>query len=258
MEQPEGDVRLTRGRLRRGSEPDGDRDEAEAEGSVPGRSHGVNSRGEPPVSRRGSEPLHRASNLRRGMTETAPRAPAAPSSGGRRTIDRLWDDALAAARSRPAYLVEEGEGWREVSWREADEAIRAYANGFLARGIRKGDTFGILAQNSLEWALVDFALAKIGAVSVPVYASSAAQDVAYLLRHSEAVSAARFRSSSTSSASRSSPSSRRRDARSPTGVLARSRRRLRTSKRTTSTPSSTLRARPDPRRGACSATATTS
>jgi len=121
------------------------------------------------------------------MTETAPRAPAAPSSGGRRTIDRLWDDALAAARSRPAYLVEEGEGWREVSWREADEAIRAYANGFLARGIRKGDTFGILAQNSLEWALVDFALAKIGAVSVPVYASSAAQDVAYLLRHSEAV-----------------------------------------------------------------------
>ena len=44
----------------------------------------------------------------------------------------------------------------------------------------------LLAQNSLEWALLDFALARIGAVSVPIYASSGVGDVAYLLRHSEA------------------------------------------------------------------------
>jgi long-chain acyl-CoA synthetase len=88
---------------------------------------------------------------------------------------------------RPAYLVEGEEGWREISWAEADEDVHAYANGLLALGIRKGDTFALLAQNALEWALLDFALAKIGAVSVPVYASSAARDVAYLLGHSEAV-----------------------------------------------------------------------
>jgi len=83
--------------------------------------------------------------------------------------------------------VESDGAWSEVSWADADRIVHELANGFLARGIQKGETFGILAQNSLEWALVDFALAKVGAVSVPVYASSAARDVGYLLAHSEAV-----------------------------------------------------------------------
>ena len=87
----------------------------------------------------------------------------------------------------PAYLVEADDGWREVSWAEADERVRAYANGLLARGVRKGDNVALLARNSLDWALVDFALAQIGAVGVPVYASSSPRDVGYLLAHSEAV-----------------------------------------------------------------------
>ncbi len=83
--------------------------------------------------------------------------------------------------------MEEDDGWGEVSWQDANERVSAYANGLLARGVRKGDAFAILARNTLEWALVDFALAQIGAVGVPVYASSAAHDVGYLLSHSEAV-----------------------------------------------------------------------
>ena len=74
-----------------------------------------------------------------------------------------------------------------MSWNDADELVRAYANGLLARGVGKGDAFAILAQNSLDWALVDFALAQIGAVGIPVYANSSPKDVAYLLAHSEAV-----------------------------------------------------------------------
>ena len=53
--------------------------------------------------------------------------------------------------------------------------------------MRKGDNVALLARNSLDWALVDFALAHIGAVGVPVYASSSARDVGYLLEHSGAV-----------------------------------------------------------------------
>jgi long-chain acyl-CoA synthetase len=121
------------------------------------------------------------------VTETA----AAPSEtrppSERRTIARLWRDAVTAERESPAYLVEDEEGWREVSWSDADELVGAYANGLLARGVGKGDTFALLAQNSLDWALLDFALAQIGAVSVPVYANSSARDVGYLLGHSDAV-----------------------------------------------------------------------
>jgi len=74
-----------------------------------------------------------------------------------------------------------------VSRAEADELVRAYANGLLARGVGKGDAFALLARNSLEWALLDFALASIGAVGIPVYASSSPRDVGYLLAHSEAI-----------------------------------------------------------------------
>ena len=122
------------------------------------------------------------------MTETAQATPATPLGEPRRTIARLWRDAVAAGRPGPAYLVESDEGgWREVSWTEADERVRAYANGFLARGVRKGDNVALLARNSLDWALVDFALARVGAVGIPVYASSSPRDVGYLLSHSEAV-----------------------------------------------------------------------
>ena len=122
------------------------------------------------------------------MTQTAQATRATPPGDQSRTIARLWRDAVAADRQGPAYLTETDEGgWNEVSWADADDRVRAYANGFLARGVRKGDNVALLARNSLDWALVDFALAQIGAVGVPVYASSSARDVGYLLAHSEAV-----------------------------------------------------------------------
>jgi long-chain acyl-CoA synthetase len=121
------------------------------------------------------------------VTETASAAPETRPPSGRRTIARLWRDAVSAGPERTAYLVEDGADWREVSWREAEERVRAYANGLLARDVGKGDAFALLARNSLEWALLDFALARVGAVGVPIYASSSAKDVGYLLAHSEAV-----------------------------------------------------------------------
>jgi long-chain acyl-CoA synthetase len=121
------------------------------------------------------------------MTETAEAQVAARPDAPLRTIAELWRSAVAAARSTPAYLAETNEGWREVSWAEADDRVRAFANGLLARGVRKGDSVALLARNGVEWALLDFALARIGAVGIPVYASSSAKDVAYLLGHSEAV-----------------------------------------------------------------------
>ena len=104
-----------------------------------------------------------------------------------RTIARLWRDAVAAGRSRPAYLVEGADGWREVSWAEAAARVERLANGLLARGIRKGDAFALLARTTLEWSLVDFALGQIGAVGVAVYPISSPRDVRYLLEHSGSV-----------------------------------------------------------------------
>ena len=105
---------------------------------------------------------------------------------GNRTIPRLWREALAR-NTGTAYLVDGGDTWSEVSWAEAGERVELVANGLLARGVRKGDAFGILARTTLEWALFDFALAHVGAIGVGIYANSSSKDVEYVLAHSEAV-----------------------------------------------------------------------
>jgi long-chain acyl-CoA synthetase len=107
-----------------------------------------------------------------------------------RTIPRLWRDAVTANRTGAAYLVEAEPGrWSEVSWDEAARAVEELANGLLARGIRKGDAFGIVSRTRLEWTLFDFALARVGAVTAPVYPSSSDREAAYVLEHSEALGA---------------------------------------------------------------------
>jgi long-chain acyl-CoA synthetase len=107
--------------------------------------------------------------------------------GETRTIASLWLDGARENRSGTAYLHEVDGEWRAVSWAEAAHAVDELANGLLALGLEKGEAFGLLARTSLEWALFDFALALVGAVGAPVYASSSAHDVHYLLEHSDAV-----------------------------------------------------------------------
>jgi len=111
-------------------------------------------------------------------------------AGGKRTIGRLWREAVSARRTGTAYLAETEPGrWQEVSWKDAERAVHELAHGLLARGIGKGDAFGIVSRTRLEWTLFDFALALVGGITAPVYPSSSANEVAYVLQHSEAVGA---------------------------------------------------------------------
>jgi long-chain acyl-CoA synthetase len=109
------------------------------------------------------------------------------TSTGTRTIARLWQDAVARGLDGPAYLVQEAEDWRPVSWAEAAQAVDEIAHGLLALGVRKGDAFAILASTRLEWVLFDFALGMIGAVGAPIYMNNSPKDARYVAEHSEAV-----------------------------------------------------------------------
>jgi long-chain acyl-CoA synthetase len=105
----------------------------------------------------------------------------------KRTIERLWRDAVGAGRRTPAYLIQAGDEWRPLSWEEAADRVESYANGLLSLGVRKGDAFSILATSRVEWALFDFALGSIGAVGAAIYANSSPKDAGYILEHSESV-----------------------------------------------------------------------
>ena len=104
-----------------------------------------------------------------------------------RTIVRLWRDAVASGRPDPLYLAEGDGEWTPVSLADAARRVDELANGLLALGVRKGDSFGILAGTRVEWCLFDFALALVGGVTAPVYANSSPEDCRYVLAHSDAV-----------------------------------------------------------------------
>src|SRR4051794_3925079 len=103
------------------------------------------------------------------------------------TAPALWRYAVGKALEVPAYLEEQADGWRPVSWPEADERIEAIGGALLARGVRHGDTVAVLARTRLEWLLLDWAIMSIGAVVVGLYPTNTAAECKYILDHSEAV-----------------------------------------------------------------------
>jgi len=119
---------------------------------------------------------------------SAPQRAAEPAHG-HRTIGRLWRDAHAAGRPTPAYAIETEAGWRDVSWEEASRRVDDLACGLLAAGVGHGDVVAIIGRTRLEWTLLDFSLALVGAVSAAIYPTSSGQECRYLLDHAEAVAA---------------------------------------------------------------------
>jgi fatty-acyl-CoA synthase len=75
-----------------------------------------------------------------------------------------------------------------VRWtfREFDALVNRLANGLAARGIGAGERVAILSRNSHAFAAVRFALARLGAVLVPINFMLNADEVAYILRHAGA------------------------------------------------------------------------
>ena len=85
--------------------------------------------------------------------------------------------------SKAAYREKEFGIWQAWSWAETAEEIEALALGLLALGINTGDHVAIIGRNRpmLYWSMV--AVQKTGAVPVPVYQDSVAEEMAYVLDH---------------------------------------------------------------------------
>jgi long-chain acyl-CoA synthetase len=103
------------------------------------------------------------------------------------TIPSLWQDVLDKGLATPAYLEEQEDGRREVSWTEAAERVQALGRALLARGIGHGDAVAVVARTRLEWLLLDWAIMSIGAVVVGLYPSNTASECRYILEHCDAV-----------------------------------------------------------------------
>lgn len=101
-------------------------------------------------------------------------------------ITDLLVDRVTASPSRALFAVPENGGWRDISAAEFQREVVALAKGFVAAGVEPGDKVGFIARTTYDWTLVDFALFFAGAVMVPIYETSSASQIAWILTDSGA------------------------------------------------------------------------
>ena len=78
-----------------------------------------------------------------------------------------------------------GDAWHSITYAELGERIRTAAKALLELGIRPGDKVGIFSPNRPEWAIADFAILSVGAISVAIYATETTKGAEYLARDAE-------------------------------------------------------------------------
>ncbi|MER5253589.1 AMP-binding protein [Streptomyces sp. NPDC002855] len=117
---------------------------------------------------------------------TNPPLASAPLVGGLADVvfDHALEDPLHISFGRKTDGV-----WRDVTSAEFRDQVMSLAKGLLAQGVRFGDRVAIMCRTRYEWTLFDYALWTVGAQVVPVYPTSSAEQVFWML-HDAQVSAA--------------------------------------------------------------------
>ncbi|MEU9000249.1 AMP-dependent synthetase/ligase [Streptomyces caniferus] len=77
--------------------------------------------------------------------------------------------------------------WQDVTAATFLAEVRAAAKGLIASGVQPGDRVGLMSRTRYEWTLLDFAIWSAGAVTVPVYETSSAEQIQWILGDSGAV-----------------------------------------------------------------------
>lgn len=98
------------------------------------------------------------------------------------TIGDCFDETVARFAEREA-LISRHQGLR-YTWRELQQAVDDAARALIAIGVGRGDRVGIWAPNCAEWAITQFATAKIGAVLVNINPSYRSHELEYALKQS--------------------------------------------------------------------------
>lgn len=106
--------------------------------------------------------------------------------------DNLTDDVFVHAEQSPeqvGFSRRVGDHWVPVTYRQVADQVTGLAAGLIAAGIQKGDRIALFSRTRFEWMLCDFAILTAGGVTVPVYETSSAEQLEWILADSGAVAA---------------------------------------------------------------------
>ncbi|WAA10915.1 acyl-CoA synthetase [Fervidibacillus albus] len=94
-------------------------------------------------------------------------------------------DLLARTRDRLPDKFAIAYKHIRLTYKELDDLVNQTAHAFLRDGMKKGDMIAIMSKNSLDFVISTFALARIGAVMIPINYMLNASDVRYILNHAK-------------------------------------------------------------------------
>jgi long-chain acyl-CoA synthetase len=110
----------------------------------------------------------------------------APAATTGNLSDIVVDNAVQAPH-KVVFKRRAGDRWLDVTCSEFLTQVQGVAKGLMAAGIGPGDRVALMSKTRYEWTLVDFAIWTAGAVTVPIYETSSAEQVQWILSDSGAV-----------------------------------------------------------------------
>ena len=100
--------------------------------------------------------------------------------------DLVWDNATGFPDT-VQFARRGADGWRDVTCAQFHAEVVGLARGLIAAGVQPGDRVALMSKTRYEWTLVDFAIWAAGCVTVPIYETSSAEQVEWILSDSGAV-----------------------------------------------------------------------
>ncbi|HCN25018.1 MAG TPA: long-chain fatty acid--CoA ligase, partial [Candidatus Marinimicrobia bacterium] len=103
------------------------------------------------------------------------------------TISELFRQSVETFREKDAYYEKINGEWKGFTYGDVDKLVGQFAAGLAHLGIQPGDKVAIQSTNCPRWAISDYAIACLGAVSVTVYPTLIPSQIKYILDDSDTV-----------------------------------------------------------------------
>ncbi|MEN9714032.1 MAG: hypothetical protein RLZZ164_696 [Actinomycetota bacterium] len=102
-------------------------------------------------------------------------------------ITDLLIDRTKATPDLALFAIKDGDGFQTVTCQQFLNEVKALAKGLIASGVQSSQAVAIMSRTRYEWSLMDFAIWFAGGVSVPVYETSSASQLEWILSNSDSV-----------------------------------------------------------------------
>ena len=101
-------------------------------------------------------------------------------------VDRVKKYAADAVEPKDVFYFRSGDRWQGISWQRFEEEAFDFATALLSLGLNPRGTVCILMANVPEWPISDIGTIMAGGVGVGLYPTSSAEQIAYIINHSDA------------------------------------------------------------------------